>query len=68
MIRKIALFFVGIVLALNAYGQQYVTQGINGSTDRRIVIGWDGSRPDYVSPSTQSIWNTSPYNRQIQDL
>ena len=67
MIKPLLSFFIAIAVLDNAYGQ-YGVQGINGSADRRIVIGWDGSRPDYVLPSTQSIWNTSPYNSIVHVL
>lgn len=67
MIRKTASFFIGIMLASNACGQ-VVTTGISGNSDHRVVIGWDGVRPDYVSASTPNIWNTSPYNSIVHVL
>lgn len=55
--RKIALFFVGIVFTANAYA------GING--DRRTVIGWIGTRPEYVPETVENKWNTPPYNNYV---
>ena len=65
MIKPLLSFFIAIAVLDNAYGQ-YGVQGISGSADKRTVIGWTGVRPDYVSPSTPNIWNTSPYNSIVQ--
>ncbi len=60
MIKKIALFYIVIVLFENAHA------GINGSADSRIIIGWDGERPDYIDAATPNLWNTSPYNSIVR--
>ena len=60
MIKKIALFFIEIVFINNVYA------GINGSADKRIVIGWVNERPDYIDSTTQNLWNTSPYNSIVR--
>ena len=60
MIRKIALLFIGTFVIGNAYA------GINGSTDPRTIIGWDGERPDYIDAATPNLWNTSPYNSIVR--
>ena len=60
MIKYFILFFIEIAFITNGYA------GINGSADPRIVIGWDGERPDYIDSTTQNLWNTSPYNSIVR--
>ena len=60
MVKTLLSFFIVIALFSNVYG------GITGSVDPRVVIGWDGERPDYIPESVKNMWDTSPYRSIVR--